>query len=218
MSERIKILSGEEITHPKTLLPSRLETGIVTFALGTEFVNIFKEFGRTVNGKSVIIWNSNGLGATVTFRVDIPFRVINGTRGDFGAFEGAGKFLSCVILAERFTVTVHGKTSLAEWNADRQERNIFGVTRIDRNESVTVIGIANSIVDFLDVIADVGDEITLVKREKSICVLENIDSNGAIGCFCAGSYLKNGQPCDTVNQYMVFVTPVELVISVCMLI
>ena len=60
MSKGIKILRGVEITNPKSFLPGSLETGIVSFAFGAEFVNVFEVFGFAVNGEYSVIKTTVG--------------------------------------------------------------------------------------------------------------------------------------------------------------
>ena len=76
MRERVKILSGMEITHPKAFLIGSLETGIVAFTLGTKFVSVFEVFGSAVDRKSVIVRDSNIFGATRNFSAIIPFSLV----------------------------------------------------------------------------------------------------------------------------------------------
>ena len=152
MSEGIEILSREKITYRETFLSSRFETGIVAFALRAEFENRFEDIGRTINRKSVVIGNSNPFKTAAMFFTIEPIYVITRTRSGFRLTNGTREFLSGTVTVMRFTVTVHSETGITDNITERQAFRIFSITEIGRNVSVTVIEVANSVVDILDVI------------------------------------------------------------------
>lgn len=62
MRDRIEILSGVKAANPKTFLTGRFETGIVSFGFGAHSVDFLERNTFAVNGKTVIVRQTQGIG------------------------------------------------------------------------------------------------------------------------------------------------------------
>ena len=181
MSKGIKILGRFKISDPKAFLTSSFKTGIVAFAFGAEFVDRFEVTGFTVNRKSVVIRDSDIFSTAGNFLIVVPFRVIDGTRVDFRKPERAREFFTGVAFSiGAFTAFVHGKPSVAERYADREQFGIFGISWVNRNVAIAMINIENRVVYFFYVITCVTDERTLFEGKKAVSFRQNINGNGRI--------------------------------------
>ena len=72
MSNGVEIGNTVAVMNPKALLTGVLKAGVVTLAFGPESVSSLKGKTGAVNGKTVVIGNSDILGAAAVFLAIVP--------------------------------------------------------------------------------------------------------------------------------------------------
>lgn len=77
--DSVQISFGIDAMYPEAFLTGRFKAGVIAFRLGTKRINFLERNTFTVNGKSVIIRNSNIFRAVASLFVIIPVFMIAGT-------------------------------------------------------------------------------------------------------------------------------------------
>ena len=78
MSNGVEIGNTVAVMNPKALLTGVLKAGVVTLTFGPESVSSLKGKTGAVNGKTVVIGNSDILGAAAVFLAIVPVLVVTG--------------------------------------------------------------------------------------------------------------------------------------------
>ena len=214
----IQIRGAVAVANPETLLPSGLEAGIVSLALGAQGIGSLEIEAASINGKPVIRWQRFIFGTAAVLLAIVPIWVVTRTDAGFGLSERTAEFLSGSTMVGGFSVLVHRKTRFTDGIACRQLFGGFRSPLIQRDNGISPVNILYQIVDRFRVIALVADEGTLFDGQDSVGGVEDILHNSGIRDVGGSGQFIEGQPGDTVHQHMVFVTPVELVTPFIMLV
>lgn len=117
--EGVEIFGRFSIANPKAFLPGGFESRVVAFTFSSERVDRLEVVGVSVDGKPIIIWDGDVLGATGVFAffetLVIAWAIITVT----GTFEGTAKLLPCSVSIGKRPVAVHGKSSLTNRISNR---------------------------------------------------------------------------------------------------
>ena len=185
VDQRIEVCHAVSVTHPQPFLTCGFEARIVTLALCTQGVCSLETEAATVNGKSVVIGNGFIFRAAPVFLAVVPVFVVTRANTGLGLTEGAAVFLPGTMIVGGFSVLVHSQSGL-----------------IDRFHGV---------VDAFHIVALVGKEGAFFQRNRLIRSCEDISGDGGIGDIARCGQLVERQAGDAVHQHMAFVSPVELI-------
>lgn len=164
---RAQILSGSKAARPKTLLTGRLKTGVVSLAFCAQRIRRFESEAVSVNGEAIIVGYVQIFGAAAVFLSIMVSRMIAGTCGIvFGLAEWTAKLLAIATAGTILSVLVHGETAVTNWIADGEPASflIGSAATVERDHTIAVIAITDSVVDFSRVIPFVGDECAIAQR------------------------------------------------------
>lgn len=218
VGNRVKIGSAVGVAYPKTLLPSGFETGVVPLALGAQRVNAFEAEAFAVDGEAVVVRQGFIFGATAVLLSVIPVLVVAWTIAGFGIAERTAELLPQSTLTTRFAVFMHGEASFADGIAGREPGGIFGVALVKRNNGVAAIKLPHCAVNVFFVIGLVADEGALIDGKCHFRSGKDILGDGSIVDVGWRCQFIERQAGDAVNKNVVFVTPVEFVVFLTMLV
>ncbi len=211
MGQCVEVCRTGAVTHPQPFLSRRLKAGIVTLTLCTQGVSPFKIETATVNGKSVVIGNGFIFRAAPVFLAVVPVFVVAGANAGLGLAERAAVFLAGTPIVGGFAVLVHSQPGRADWITDRNRFRGFRAAWIEGNKSLALIDRFHGVVDAFRVVALIREKGTPLQREDLVGCGEDVNGNCGIHDVGLGGQLVEWQPGDAVHQHMAFVSPVELV-------
>ena len=211
MSQRIEVCRAGSIAHPQPFLTCGFEARIVTLALCTQGVSPFEMETTAVNGKSVIVWNGLIFRAAPVFLPIVPVFVVAGANTSLRLAEGAAVFLAGTPIVGGLAVLVHSQPGRADWITDRNRFRGFRAAWIEGDKCLALVDCFYRIVDAFRVIALVGKEGAFLQRNRLIRGREDLSGDGGIGDVARCGQLVEWQPGDAVHQHMAFVSPVELI-------
>ena len=211
MGQRIEVCRACAVTHPQPFLSRRLKAGIVTLTLCAQGVDTLKTQTFPVNGKSVVIGNGLAFRAAPVFLAVVPVLVVAGANTSLRLAEGAAVFLPGTPIVGRFTVPVHGKPGLADRITGRKRFRGFRTAWIEGDKGLALIDRFYRIVDAFRIVALVGKEGAFFQRDRLIRGREDLSGDGGIGDIARRGQLVERQSGDAVHQHMAFISPVELI-------
>ena len=211
MSQRIEVRRACAVTHPQPFLTCGFEAGIVTLTLCTQGVCSLETEAAAVNGKPVIVWNGLIFRAAPVFLAVVPVLVVAGANTSLRLAEGAAVFLPGTPIVGGFAVLVHRQPGRADWITDRNRFRGFRTAWIEGDKGLALIDRFYRIVDAFRIVALVGKEGAFFQRDRLIRGRENLSGDGGIGDIARRGQLVERQSGDAVHQHMAFVSPVELI-------
>ena len=211
MGQRIEVCRAVSVTHPQPFLTCGFETGIVTLTLCPQGVSPFKIEAAAVNGKPVIVWNGLVFRAAPVFLAVVPVFVVARANTGLGLAEGAAEFLAGTPIVGCLSVLVHSQSGLADWITGRNRFRGFRAAWIEGDKCLALIDRFHDIVDAFRIVALIGKEGTFFQRNRLIRGREDLSGDGRIGDVARRGQLVERQPGNAVHQHMAFVSPVELI-------
>ena len=145
-------------TQRRALLFGIFEAGIVTLTFCAKRVDVLKTETVPVNRKPVIVRNGLVFGATPVFPAVVPIFVDARAFTGFGVSEGAAVFLLQAAFTSRLSVFKHSETGITDRIAGSKGRCMLGVSLVQRDDRIAVVGISDRVVNVLCVIPLVADE------------------------------------------------------------
>ena len=209
MSQRIEVCRAGSIAHPQPFLTCGFEARIVTLALCTQGVCSLETEAATVNGKSVVIGNGFIFRAASVFLAVFPVFVVTRANTGLGLAERAAVFLAGTPIVGRLSVLAHGKACRADWITGRNRFRGFRTAWIERDKSLALIDRFYRIVDAFRVVALIREKGTPLQREDLVGCGDDVNGNCGIHDVGLGGQLVEWKPGDAVHQHMAFVSPVE---------
>ena len=210
MGQCIEVCRTGTVAHPQPFLSRRLKAGIVTLTLCTQGVCSLETEAAAVNGKPVIRGDDPLFNATPVFLPVIPVFVVARANAGFGLTEWAAEFLPGTIIVGGFAIFVHGEACLADRIASRKRFRSFRAAWIEGDKRLALIDRFYGIVDAFRIVALVGKEGAFFQRNRLIRGREDLSGDGRISNVARCGQLAEWQPGDAVHQHMAFVSPVEL--------
>ena len=212
MSQRIEVCRAGSIAHPQAFLTCGFEAGIVTLTLCTQGVCPLETEAAAVNGKSVVCWNGLILGAAPVFLPVIPVFVAARVNTGLGLAEGTAEFLpNSPSAIGGLAIFVHGEACLADRIASRKRFRGFRAAWIEGDKSFPIIDRFHGVVDAFHIVALIRKKGTPLQRENLVGCGEDVNGNCGIHDVGLGGQLVERQSGNAVHQYMAFVSPVELI-------
>ena len=211
MGQRIEVRRAFAVTHPQPFLTCGFEAGIVTLTLCTQGIDTLKTQAFPVNGKSVVCWNGLIFRAALVFLPIVPVFVVTRANTGLGLAEGAAVFLAGTPIVGRLSVLAHGEACLADRIASRKRFRGFRAAWIEGDKSFPIIDRFHGVVDAFRVVALIREKGTSLQREDLVGCGEDVNGNCGIHDVGLGGQLVEWQPGDAVHQHMTFVSPVELI-------
>ena len=211
VGQRIEVCRAVSVAHPQPFLTCGFEAGIVTLTLSPQGVCPLETEAAAVNGKSVIVWNGLVFRAAPVFLAVIPVFVVTRANTGLGLTEGAAEFLPGTMIVGGFAVLVHSQSGLADRIAGRKRFRGFRTAWIEGDKCLALIDRFHGVVDVFHVIALVGKEGAFFQRNRLIRGREDLSGDGRIGDVARRGQLVERQAGDAVHQHMAFVSPVELI-------
>ena len=212
MSQCVEISSTAAISNPEPFLTRCLKAGVITLTLCTQGIDTLKMQAFPVNGKSVVCWNGLIFGAAPVPLAVVPVFVVTRANTGFGLAEGAAVFLPDPPFAiGGLTILVHSQPGLTDRITGRKRFRGFRAAWIEGDKCLALIDCFYGIVDAFHIVALVGKEGTLFQRNRLIRGREDVNSNCGIHDVGWGGQFKERKAGDAVHQHMAFVTPVELI-------
>ena len=218
MGEGVEVGGTAGIANPETLLAGCFKTGVVAFAFCAQGINSFKAESLPVNGKAVIGGQSDISGTTPVFLSVVPVFMVTRTNAGSGLAERAAEFLADTPIVGGLSIPVHGKASLANGIANRELLCVLCAALIKRNHGFSLVDVFHQVVDSFHIVAFVGDEGTLPKRQDGVGEGKDVRDRGGVRHVGGGGELIEGQSGDAVHQHMVFISPVKLITPLIMLV
>ena len=108
-------------------------------------------------------------------------------------------------------IFVHGEAYLADRIASRKRFRGFRAAWIEGDKSFPIIDRFHGVVDAFRVAALIREKGTPLQREDLVGCGEDVNGNCGIHDVGLGGQLVEWQPGDAVHQHMAFVSPVELI-------
>ena len=211
MSQCVEVCRAGSIAHPQPFLTCGFEAGIVTLTLRPQGISPFERKAAAVNGKSVVIGNGFIFRAAPVFLAVVPVFVVAGANTGLGLAERAAVFLAGTLIVGGFAVLVHSQPGLADWITGRNRFRGFRAAWIEGNKSFPIIDRFHGVVDTFHIVALVGKEGAFFQRDRLIRGREDLSGDGRITNVARCGQLAERQPGDAVHQHMAFVSPVELI-------
>ena len=211
MGQCVEVCRAGAVTHPQPFLSRRLKAGIVTLTLCTQGVCSLETEAAAVNGKPVIRGDDPVFNATPIFLPVIPVFVVTRANTGLGLAEGAAVFLAGTPIVGRLSVLAHGEACLADRIASRKRFRGFRAAWIEGDKSFPIIDRFHGVVDAFRVVALIREKGTPLQREDLVGCGEDVNGNCGIHDVGLGGQLVEWQPGDAVHQHMAFVSPVELI-------
>ena len=195
MGQCVEVCRACAVAHPQPFLTCGFEAGIVTLTLCTQGVCPLETEAAAVNGKSVIRGDDPVFNATPVFLPVIPVFVVTRANTGLGLTEGTAEFLANSPSAiGGFAIFVHGEACLADRIASRKRFRGFRAAWIEGDKCLALI-----------------DRFHGVVRENLVGCGEDVNGNCGIHDVGLGGQLVERQAGDAVHQHMAFVSPVELI-------
>ena len=210
MSQCVEVRRACAVAHPQPFLTCGFEAGIVTLALCTQGVCPLETEAAAVNGKSVIIWNGLIFRAAPVFLPIVPVFVVAGANIGFGLTEWAAEFLSGTIIVGGFAIFVYSQSSITNQVTCRKSFAL-GIAFFEGDKSFPIIDRFHGVVDAFDIVALVGKEGAFLQRDRLVRSCEDLSGDRGIGDIARCGQLVERQAGDAVHQHMAFVSPVELI-------
>ena len=210
MGQRIEVCRAGSIAHSQLFLTCGFEAGIVTLTLCTQGVCPLETEAAAVNGKSVIVWNGLIFRAAPVFLAVVPVFVVTRANIGFGLTEWAAEFLPGTIIVGGFAIFVHSQSSITDQVTCRKSFAL-GIAFFEGDKSFPIIDRFHGVVDDFRIVALVGKEGAFLQRNRLIRGREDLSGDGGIGDIARCGQLVERQPGDAVHQHMAFVSPVELI-------
>ena len=211
MGQCVEVCRAGAVAHPQPFLSRRLKAGIVTLTLCTQGVCPLETEAAAVNGKPVIRGDDPVFNATPVFLPVVPVFVVAGANIGFGLTEWAAEFLPVTIIVGGLAIFVHGEACLADRIASRKRFRGFRAAWIEGDKSFPIIDRFHGVVDAFRVVALTREKGTPLQREDLVGRGEDVNGNCGIHDVGLGGQLGEWQPGDAVHQHMAFVSPVELI-------
>ena len=211
VSQCVEVCRACAVAHPQPFLTCGFETGVVSFTLCTQGVCPLETEAAAVNGKPVIRGDDPVFNATPVFLPVIPVFVVAGANTSLRLAEGAAVFLAGTPIVGGFAVLVHSQPGRADWITDRNRFRGFRAAWIEGNKSLALIDRFHGVVDAFHIVALVGKEGAFLQRDRLIRGREDLSGDGGIGDIARRGQLVERQAGDAVHQRMAFVSPVELI-------
>ena len=206
----IEVCRACAVAHPQPFLTCGFEAGIVTLTLCTQGVCPLETEAAAVNGKSVVCWNGLILGAAPVFLAVIPVFVVTRANAGFGLTEWAAEFLPGTIIVGGFAIFVHSQSSITNQVTCRKSFAL-GIAFFEGDKSFPIIDRFHGVVDAFRVVALIREKGTSLQREDLVGCGEDVNGNCGIHDVGLGGQLVERQAGDAVHQHMAFVSPVELI-------
>ena len=206
----IEVCRAGAVAHPQPFLSRRLKAGIVTLTLCTQGVCSLETEAAAVNGKPVIRGDDPVFNATPIFLPVIPVFVVTRANAGFGLTEWAAEFLPGTIIVGGFAIFVHSQSSITDQVTCRKSFAL-GIAFFEGDKSFPIIDRFHGVVDAFRVVALVGKEGAFFQRNRLIRGREDLSGDGRISNVARCGQLVEWQPGDAVHQHMAFVSPVELI-------
>ena len=206
----IEVCRACAVAHPQPFLTCGFEAGIVTLTLCTQGVCPLETEAAAVNGKSVVCWNGLILGAAPVFLAVVPVFVAARANAGFGLTEWAAEFLPGTIIVGGFAIFVHSQSSITDQVTCRKSFAL-GIAFFEGDKSFPIIDRFHGVVDAFRVVALIGKEGAFLQRDRLIRGREDLSGDGGIGDIARRGQLVERQAGDAVHQHMAFVSPVELI-------
>ena len=210
MGQRIEVCRAGAVAHPQPFLSRRLKAGIVTLTLCTQGVCSLETEAAAVNGKSVIVWNGLIFRAAPVFLPIVPVFVVAGATTSLRLAEGAAVFLAGTPVVGGFAIFVHSQSSITDQVTCRKSFAL-GIAFFEGDKSFPIIDRFHGVVDAFRVVALIREKGTPLQREDLVGCGEDVNGNCGIHDVGLGGQLVERQPGDAVHQHMAFVSPVELI-------
>ena len=210
MGQRIEVCRAGAVAHPQPFLSRRLKAGIVTLTLCTQGVCSLETEAAAVNGKSVIVWNGLIFRAAPVFLPIVPVFVVAGATTSLRLAEGAAVFLAGTPVVGGFAIFVHSQSSITDQVTCRKSFAL-GIAFFEGDKSFPIIDRFHGVVDAFRVVALIREKGTSLQREDLVGCGEDVNGNCGIHDVSLGGQLVEWQPGDAVHQHMAFVSPVELI-------
>ena len=210
MGQCVEVCRACAVAHPQPFLTCGFEAGIVTLTLCTQGVCPLEIEAAAVNGKSVVCWNGLILGAAPVFLAVIPVFVVTRANAGFGLTEWAAEFLPGTIIVGGFAILVHSQSSITDQVTCRKSFAL-GIAFFEGDKGLALIDRFHGIVDVFRVVALIREKGTPLQREDLVGCGEDVNGNCGIRDIGLGGQFVEWQPGDAVHQHMAFVSPVELI-------
>ena len=207
MGQCVEVCRAGAVAHPQPFLSRRLKAGIVTLTLCTQGVCSLETEAAAVNGKPIIVWKGLVFRAAPVFLAVVPVFVV--TIG-FGLTEWAAEFLPGTIIVGGFAIFVHSQSSITDQVTCRKSFAL-GIAFFEGDKSFPIIDRFHGVVDAFRVVALIREKGTSLQREDLVGCGEDVNGNCGIHDVGLGGQLAEWQPGDAVHQHMAFVSPVELI-------
>ena len=211
MGQCVEVCRAGAVAHPQPFLSRRLKAGIVTLTLCTQGVCSLETEASAVNGKPVIVWNGLVFRAAPVFLPVIPVLVAARVNTGFGLAEGAAVFLPGTMIVGGLAILVYSQPGRADRIAGRKRFQNLRTTRIERDKSLALIDRFHGVVDDFRIVALIRKKGTPLQRENLVGCGEDVNGNCGIHDVGLGGQLVERQSGNAVHQYMAFVSPVELI-------
>ena len=163
-----------------------------------------------VNGKPVIRGDDPVFNATPVFLPVIPVFVVTRANAGFGLTEWAAEFLPGTIIVGGFAIFVHSQSSITDQVTCRKSFAL-GIAFFEGDKSFPIIDRFHGVVDAFRVVALIREKGTSLQREDLVGCGEDVNGNCGIHDVGLGGQLVEWQAGDAVHQHMAFVSPVELI-------
>ena len=128
----------------------------------------------------------------------------------FGLTEWAAEFLPGTIIVGGFAIFVHSQSSITDQVTCRKSFAL-GIAFFEGDKSFPIIDRFHGVVDAFRVVALIREKGTSLQREDLVGCGEDVNGNCGIHDVGLGGQLVERQPGDAVHQHMAFVSPVELI-------
>ena len=208
MGQRIEVCRAGAVAHPQPFLSRRLKAGIVTLTLCTQGVCSLETESAAVNGKSVIVWNGLIFRAAPVFLPIVPVFVVAGATTSLRLAEGAAVFLAGTPVVGGFAIFVHSQSSITDQVTCRKSFAL-GIAFFEGDKRFPIIDRFHGVVDAFRVVALIREKGTSLQRKDLVGCGEDVNGNCGIHDVGLGGQLVEWQPGDAVHQHMTFITPVE---------
>ena len=210
MSQRVEVRRACAAAHPQPFLTCGFEAGIVALTLCTQGVCPLETEAAAVNGKSVVCCNGLILGAAPVFLAVVPVFVAARANTGLGLTEWAAEFLPGTIIVGGFAIFVHSQSSITDQVTCRKSFAL-GIAFFEGDKRFPIIDRFHGVVDAFRVVALIREKGTSLQREDLVGCGEDVNGNCGIHDVGLGGQLVEWQPGDAVHQHMAFVSPVELI-------
>ena len=208
MGQCVEVCRAGAVAHPQPFLTCGFEAGIVTLTLCTQGVCPLETEAAAVNGKSVVCWNGLILGAAPVFLPVIPVFVVTRANTGLGLTEGTAVFLPGTMIVGGFAILVHSQSSITDQVTCRKSFAL-GIAFFEGDKRFPIIDRFHGVVDAFRVVALIREKGTSLQRKDLVGCGEDVNGNCGIHDVGLGGQLVEWQPGDAVHQHMTFITPVE---------